>query len=55
MVHINNKKRITLFLSNISTVPAKWKLNHIKNPFKRFLGTATMTKQDNENNSVIDD
>ncbi|KAL4472936.1 hypothetical protein ABPG72_007813 [Tetrahymena utriculariae] len=54
-VHINNVKRIAIFLSNISKVPAKWKIHHIKNPFKKFLGTVTMTKEERENNAITDD
>jgi hypothetical protein len=54
-VHIKNAKPLTFFLSNTSKVPAKWKLLHIKNPFRKFMGTATMTKEEIENNSVADD
>lgn len=54
-MHIRNSKSIQLFLANKSKVPAKWKVHHVKNPFKKFLGTATMTQVEKENNSITDD
>ena len=30
LVHINNTKKINVFLSNLSSVPANWKLSYLK-------------------------
>jgi hypothetical protein len=30
VVHIKNKKTISIFLSNLSQVPGRWKLHHVK-------------------------
>lgn len=30
IVHINNKRTIVIYLSNLTRVPAKWKINNIK-------------------------
>lgn len=56
VVYTKNTKQMSLFLSNTSKVPAKWKIHHVKNPFKKMLLTsATITQMEKENSEVIDD
>ncbi|KAL4510071.1 hypothetical protein ABPG72_010264 [Tetrahymena utriculariae] len=58
IVHINNFKTIVIFLSNVSKVPAIWKLNHLKTTVRRG-GSAipqnTMTKLELEDSLRTDD
>lgn len=55
-MHIYNHKRIEIYLSNTSKVSAKWKICHIKNPFKKFAQPqVTMTQEEIENNETLDD
>ena len=53
--HIHNTVQKTIFLANVSKVPAKWRLNYIKFPAKKILGLATVTKMDMEDSKKTDD
>lgn len=55
VVHINNKKTIALYLSNISKVPGTWKLNHVKPKIKKNIANMTMTIMEKEDTSRTDD
>ncbi|EGR30726.1 hypothetical protein IMG5_124930 [Ichthyophthirius multifiliis] len=57
-VNINNYKSITIFLSNISQVPAKWKINNIKAISNRIQSATLpnmLTKEEIEDNQKVDD
>ena len=53
--HIHNTVQKTIFLANVSKVPAKWRLNYVKFPAKKILGLATITKMDIEDSKKTDD
>lgn len=54
-VHINNKKTLQFFISNLSAVPAQWKLNYVKYINKKNLVPQTMTMLDREDQQKTDD
>ena len=55
LVHIKNYKTLSLFLSNQTKVPGKWKLLYAKFPQKGVVGWATKTKLEFENEVKNDD
>lgn len=55
VVHINNKKTLPIYLSNLSQVPARWKLAYVKYPMKKNLVKQTMTLLDKEDQDKTDD
>jgi len=55
LTHIKNVSQKVLYLSNISKVPAKWKLNYLKYPTKNTIAMATMTKLEIEDREKTDD
>lgn len=54
-VHIDKFRTIKVFLSNITDVTAKWKLNYVAFPKKMTVGYSTMTPWENENLQKCDD
>jgi len=54
-VHINNKKTKTFYLSNLTPVPAKWKLHYLKFPKKKIISRITLTRMEIENMKIVDD
>lgn len=54
-VHINNFKTLSVFLSNKTKVPGKWKLLYVKFLQKKLIGYATKTKLEFENEVKTDD
>lgn len=55
IVHINNRKTISVFLSNKSKVPAQWKLNNIKIKSYKNISNLTQTFMERENEEKLDD
>lgn len=55
VVHINNAKVKSIYLSNPTKVPAKWKLNYVKYPTKKTVSDATLTKMEKEDLEKTDD
>lgn len=55
VVHIKNFKTVSMYLSNITKVPGKWKLLYVKFPQKNSIGFATKTKLEFENEIKTDD
>jgi hypothetical protein len=54
-VHVDCGKTIRVFLSNVTDVTAKWKLNYVAFPKKQSAGYMTQTKWEMENAEKIDD
>lgn len=48
-VHIEKFRTVEIFLSNITDVTAKWRLNYVSFPKKMTVGYSTMTPWENEN------
>jgi hypothetical protein len=48
-VHIEKHRTVRLFLSNITTVTGKWKLNYVSFPKKSTIGYSTLTAWEQEN------
>ncbi|CAG9311669.1 unnamed protein product [Blepharisma stoltei] len=55
IVNIQFSKKLSLFLSNVSPVDAKWRLNYVQYPKKKNTGWKTMTKQEKEDDTILDD
>jgi hypothetical protein len=43
------------YLSNLTPVPAKWKLHYVKFLKKKIISKITLTKMEIENMKIIDD
>lgn len=54
-VHIDKFHTIKVFLSNITDVTAKWRLNYVSFPKKNTVGYSTMTPWEAENMQKCDD
>jgi hypothetical protein len=54
-VHIDKFRTVKVFLSNITDVTAKWRLNYVSFPKKSTIGYNTMTPWENENLQKCDD
>ncbi|KRX10489.1 hypothetical protein PPERSA_08791 [Pseudocohnilembus persalinus] len=54
-VHINNKKTISVYLSNNSKVPANWKLNNVKIKSIKNISDLTQTLKEKENHAKTDE
>lgn len=54
-VHIDMFRTIKVYLSNITDVTAKWKLNYVKFPKKSTIGYSTTTPWEVENMKKTDD
>ena len=54
-VHIDKFRTIKVFLSNITDVTAKWRLNYVSFPKKNTVGYSTMTPWEQENLQKCDD
>ena len=54
-VHIEKFRTVKIFLSNITDVTAKWRLNYVSFPKKMTVGYSTMTPWENENLQKCDD
>jgi hypothetical protein len=54
-VHIDKFHTVKVFLSNITDVTAKWRLNYVSFPKKATVGYATMTPWETENLQKCDD
>ena len=54
-MHVDCGKTIRVFLSNVTDVTAKWKLNYVAFPKKQSAGYMTQTKWEMENAEKIDD
>jgi hypothetical protein len=54
-VNIEKFRTIKVFLSNITPVTARWKLNYVKFPTKRTIGHNTTTPWEQENMDKSDD
>lgn len=48
-VHIEKFRTVKVFLSNITDVTAKWRLNYVAFPKKQTAGYMTMTPWESEN------
>lgn len=48
-VHIEKFRTVKVFLSNITEVTAKWRLNYVSFPKKQTVGYSTMTPWESEN------
>ncbi len=53
--NVNCHRTITLYLSNITEVSAKWSLNYVKFPKKTTISKYTETKWEAENLKKVDD
>ena len=54
-VHIQSNRTIRAFLSNVTDVTAKWKLNYVSFPKKLSSGYMTQTQWERENQEKVDD
>ena len=54
-VHVDSSKTIRIFLSNVTDVTAKWKLNYVTFPKKPSAGYMTQTNWERENAEKLDD
>lgn len=54
-VHIDQHRTVRLFLSNITSVTGKWRLNYVSFPKKSTIGYSTMTAWEQENQQKQDD
>lgn len=54
-VHVDKFRTIKVFLSNITEVTAKWKLNYVTFPKKQTIGHKTTTPWEVENMDKTDD
>ena len=54
-VHVEAHKTIRIFLSNVTDVTAKWKLNYVSFPKKASSGYMTQTLWEKENVDKVDD
>ena len=54
-VHVDTHKTIRIFLSNVTDVTAKWKLNYVSFPKKASNGYMTQTQWEKENIDKLDD
>lgn len=54
-VNIDKFRTIKVFLSNITEVTARWKLNYVKFPKKSTIGYSTTTGWEQENMNKTDD
>ena len=54
-VHVEAHKTIRIFLSNVTDVTAKWKLNYVSFPKKASSGYMTQTLWEKENVDKMDD
>ena len=54
-VHIEKHRTVRLFLSNITDVTSRWKLNYVSFPKKSTVGYSTMTAWEAENLQKEDD
>ena len=54
-VHVDGHKTIRIFLSNVTEVTAKWKLNYVTFPKKPSSGYMTQTQWEKENDEKVDD
>ncbi|CAD8087121.1 unnamed protein product [Paramecium primaurelia] len=52
---VQEDKTIAIYLSNLSLVPAQWKLQHQKNPLRKNIVDRTMTLEDKEEMKKTDD
>jgi hypothetical protein len=48
-VHIDQHRTVRIFLSNITSVTGKWRLNYVTFPKKQTIGYSTMTAWEQEN------
>lgn len=55
IVNIDKFRTIKVFLSNITEVTAKWKLNYVSFPKKATIGYSTTTPWEKENMQMTDD
>lgn len=53
--NVREEKILSIFISNLSTVPAIWKLQHQKNPLRANIVETTMTMLDKEELAKTDD
>ena len=54
-VHIDKHRTVKVFLSNITDVTARWKLNYVAFPKKHTVGYMTTTPWETENMQKQDD
>lgn len=54
-VHVEGHKTIRIYLSNVTDVTAKWKLNYVTFPKKASSGYMTQTQWEKENAEKMDD
>ena len=55
LVHVDDYKIITIYITNKSYVPGYWKMMYIPFPEKKYHGAATVTKLEKENQEKVDD
>lgn len=55
VVHIDKHRTVKIFLTNITEVTAKWRLNYVNFPKKQTVGYSTMTPWETENMNKCDD
>lgn len=55
LCHINNFNQKIIYLSNVSKIPAKWKLTYVKYIPKKVIAPATITKLEVEEANKTDD
>lgn len=48
-VHIESQRTIRIFLSNVTEVTCKWRLNYVSFPKKATVGYSTTTAWESEN------
>jgi hypothetical protein len=54
-VHVDKFRTIKVFLTNVTEVTAKWKLNYVSFPKKQTIGHSTITPWEVENMDKTDD
>jgi len=55
IVHVDKFRTVKVYLSNVTQVTAKWKLNYVKFPKKSTIGYSTTTPWEIENMEKKDD
>ena len=53
--NVDKQRTITVFLSNITEVTAKWQLNYVKFAKKQTISKYTTTQWEDENLAKVDD
>ena len=55
IVNVDKFRTVKVFLTNITDVTAKWRLNYVKFPKKSTIGYSTTTPWEKENMEMTDD